>query len=53
MAAVASDIASAAYTPVTPIKCGNINASGINKITLRNKAIKIEILACPSATNIF
>lgn len=53
IAAVASDIASAAYTPVTPIKCGNINASGINSIALRNKAMKIEIRACPNATNIF
>ncbi len=53
IAAVASDIASAAYTPVTPIKCGNINASGINSIALRNKAMKIEIFACPKATNIF
>lgn len=52
-AAVASDTASAAYTPVTPMKRGSISASGINKITLRSKAMKIEILACPSATNIF
>lgn len=43
MAAVASDIASAAYTPVTPIKFGKINASGINRIALRNRAMKIEI----------
>ena len=43
IAAVASDIASAAYTPATPIKCGNINANGINRIALRNKAMKIEI----------
>ena len=53
IAAVASDIASAAYTPATPIKCGNINANGINRIALRNKAMKIEIFACPKATNIF
>ena len=45
IAAVASDIASAAYTPATPIKCGNINANGINRIALRNKAMKIEIFA--------
>ena len=44
---------SAAYTPATPIKCGNINANGINRIALRNKAMKIEIFACPKATNIF
>ena len=53
IAAVVSDIASAAYTPATPIKCGNINANGINRIALRNKAMKIEIFACPKATNIF
>ena len=53
MAAVASEIASAAYTPVTPIKFGKINASGINRIALRNRAMKIEIRACPNATNIF
>ena len=53
IAAVASDIASAAYTPATPIRCGNINANGISRITLRSKAMKIEIFACPKATNIF
>ena len=49
IAAVASDIASAAYTPATPIKCGNINANGISRIALRSKAMKIEIFACPKA----
>ena len=53
IAAVASDIASAAYTPATPIRCGNINANGISRITLRSKAMKIEFFACPKATNIF
>lgn len=40
MAAVASDMASAAYTPATPIKCGSINANGISRITLRSNAMK-------------
>ena len=53
MAAVASDMASAAYTPATPIKCGSINANGISRITLRSNAMKMDILACPNATNIF
>lgn len=37
IAAVASDIASAAYTPVTPIKCGNINASGTTVLPYATK----------------
>ena len=53
IAAVASDIASAAYTPATPIKCGNINANGINRIALRNKAMKIEILLVPRLQTYF
>ena len=53
IAAVASDIASAAYTPATPIKCGNINANGINRIALRNKAMKIEFLLVPRLQTYF
>ena len=53
MAAVASDIDSAAYTPVTPMNRGSISAKGISSITLRSRAMKIDILACPNATNIF
>ena len=53
IAAVASDIASAAYTPATPIRCGNINANGISRITLRSKAMKIEILLVPRLQTYF
>lgn len=53
IAAVASDIASAAYTPATPIRCGNINANGISRITLRSKAMKIEFLLVPRLQTYF
>ena len=38
MAAVASEIPSAAYTPGIPMKRGRISASGMSNITLRNRA---------------
>ena len=53
IAAAASEIASAANTPLTPIKLGRSKASGIKRITLRNKAIKMDILLCPKATKVF
>ena len=53
MAATASEMPSAAKTPVTPIHRGNNKTKGTSSITLRNRAIKIEIRACPKATNIF
>ena len=52
-AAAASETPSAAYTPIPPIQRGNSRANGTNNITLRNKAMKTDTLAWPSATNMF
>ena len=53
IAAVASATVSAVNTPMTPIKCGRISASGISKKTLRKSAMNIEIFASSTATNVF
>ena len=45
MAAVASEMPSAANTPMTPSPCGSTNASGMSRKTLRNSAMNTEILA--------
>ncbi len=51
-AEIVSEIGSAQYTPITPIKRGRMMASGINRIILRSTAINREIFACPSARKV-
>ena len=53
MAAVASEMDSAANTPLTPQKLGRISANGTKRITFRSSAMNTEIFAAPKATNMF
>lgn len=53
IAAVVSEIASAANMPCTPNQFGRNMAKGIKSITFRSSAMKIDIFAFPRATNIF
>lgn len=45
-------IGSAQIIPFTPKKSGKVSASGINKITFRNKAMMREVLAFPNPTKV-
>ena len=47
-----SEIGSAQYTPITPMKCGRMIANGIKRMILRSTAIKREIYACPKARKV-